>query len=112
MLRMRTGYSFREAFGKLEDYMELCKDYTYAPITDRNAYSWGKWNELCKQNNVIPVMGLEIAVSPDIYAKKPIVDYWLFFSNHGIEHLTALMALATEQFRYQPLLTYEQAINA
>ena len=89
----------------------MVKDNLYAPITDRNAYPWGKWNELCEENGNVPVMGLEIAVSPDIYAKKPIVDYWLFFSNAGVEHLTNLMALATEQFRYEPLLTYEQAMT-
>ena len=116
MLRLRTGYSFRHAVGKLDDCMEIYGDSwskEYAPITDRaSTYGWVKWNALCKEKNKVAVLGVELPVSPDIDAKRPIADLWLFYARDGnLRALNTLIALAIEQFRYQPLLTYEQAIK-
>ena len=116
MLRLRTGYSFGRAVGKLSDCLDRYDNSWgnhFKPITDRaNSYGWVKWEKLCKEAKRIPVFGAEIAVSPDIHAKRPIADYWLFYASDGnLEALNSLIALAIQQFRYQPLLTYEQAIK-
>ena len=116
MLRLRTGYTFRYAVGKLEDCLESYGGTwgnKFAPITDRaSTYGWVRWEKLCRKKFWKPVFGAELAVSPDIEAKRPIADYWLFYAANGdLAALNSLIALAIEQFRYQPLLTYEQAIT-
>ena len=108
MIRMRTGFSFRAAVGTLEEYADLIPENSYAPITDRaSSYGWIKWIDLCDEKNLAPVIGVELAVSPNIAAKRPISDYWLFFSSsRTLRPLNALISLAHQQFRYQPLLSY------
>ena len=115
-MRLRTGYSFRHAVGKLEDCIQewdIAEFGEYVPITDRNStFGWIKWQELCKKKGLHPIFGVEIGVSPDIHAKRPVADYWLFFPKNGdLQALNELVTLSTEQFRYQPLLTYEQACS-
>ena len=116
MIKLRTGYSFRKAIGKFDDYISLLKEAgeTYAPITDRaSTYGWMRWIKICKKNELKPVLGIELGVSPDPTAKKPIVDYWTFFPDgEDISPLNRLAKQATSQFRYQPLLTYHQAATS
>lgn len=115
MIRIRTGYSFRTAAGMVDDVMERLKEVNapFAAITDRaSTFGWVRWNKLAKKAGLKPLFGIELAVSPSIHAKKPSVDYWTFFPKHDISAINELLLLATGQFRYEPLLSYEQAINA
>ena len=115
MLRIRTGYSFRAAAGKLDEVMSRLKEIgaEYAPITDRaSTFGFYRWAELCKKNSIKPVFGVELAVTTSIHAKKPAVDYWTFIARDSIAPINRLVELATTQFRYQPLLTLEQALSA
>lgn len=114
-MRIRTGYSFRVAAGNIEDVMAKVKeiDYPFAPISDRaSTFGFVKWNKLAKKAGLKPVFGVELAVTPSLNAKKPIVDHWTFFAIDDIKHVNDLLFMATQQFRYEPLLTYEQAANA
>lgn len=113
--RIRTGYSFRHAAGKIEDVLELLHMLRFerAPITDTaSTYGWVKWDALCRKGGPAPVFGVELAVSPDVTAKKPVVDYWTFVARDSVVPLHGLIGVATEQFRYEPLLTVDQAIGA
>ena len=86
---------------------------TVAPLTDRaSTFGWVRWDKLCKKNNLKPLFGVELAVTESINAKKPIVDYWTFLAVNDIKFINELVYLATSQFRYEPLLTYEQAATA
>lgn len=110
--RIRTGYSFRSAVGRIEDVMARLKEIglTHAPITDTaSTFGYNKWNKLCKKNDITPVFGVEIAVTPSINEKKPSVDYWTFIARDSLLPINELIEIATNQFRYQPLLTIEQA---
>lgn len=114
MLRIRTGYSFRAAVGSLQSVMDRIKqcELPFAPITDRNStFGWVKWEKLCEKNNIKPLFGVEIGVSPSIQAKKPVVDYWTFFAENDLSIVNCLLTLATSQFRYEPLLSYDQACS-
>ena len=108
-IRLRTGYSFRSAVGTLEEYSELLQPGGWAPITDRaSSYGWIRWIKLCKEKNLKPVIGVELAVSPDMTAKRPIGDYWIFYSTtNSLEPINNLVTLAMKNFRYQPLLSYD-----
>lgn len=115
MLRIRTGYSFRTAAGMIDDVMGRLVEVgaAYAPISDRaSTFGWVRWAKLAKKNGLKPLFGVELAVSPSIHAKKPSTDHWTFFPKKDISAINELVHLATSQFRYEPLLSIEQALNA
>ena len=58
-----------------------------------------------------PVFGVELAVTASINAPKPSVDYWTFIAQDDLGPINRLVELATTQFRYQPLLRLDQAIE-
>lgn len=114
-MRLRTGYSFRTAAGTLPAVMErvVANGWPVAPITDRaSTFAWVRWEKLAKENGLRPVFGVELAVVESIHEKKPSVDHWTFLAIDDIAPINKLVALATQQFRYQPLLTYADAMAA
>lgn len=116
MVRIRTGYSFRTAAGEIShvlNRLEKALPLKVAPITDRaSTFGWVKWEAAAKKLGRRPVFGVELAVTPSINAKKPIVDYWTFLAIDSVEPINKLVERATAQFRYQPLLTYADAMEA
>jgi len=113
-MRIRTGYSFRTAVGMIEDVMSRIQEIgmTHAPISDRaSTFGFNRWTKLAKKADLQPIYGVEIAVTPSLNAKKPVVDHWTFFAQDDISVINELLHLATNQFRYEPLLTYEQAMG-
>lgn len=115
MIRCRTGYSFKRAVGTSKEVMEVLKEkgYNCAPITDTaSTFGFTEWTDEAKKAGLRPVYGVELAVSQNPQAKKPISDPWLFISRGDLTELNKLVALATEQFRYQPMLTTTQALKA
>jgi DNA polymerase III alpha subunit len=114
-IRIRTGFSFRTAAGQIPEVIEAMTDkgLKVGPITDRaSTFGWVRWRKACKAANIKPVFGVELAVSPSPEAKRPVMDYWTFLATDDIRPLNDLLGLATSQFRYEPLLSYTQAINA
>lgn len=116
MPRIRTGYSFRTAAGKLEEVMDRLIEagYAYAPVTDRaSAFAWVRWDKLAKKKGLKPVFGIELAVNiGEGQEKRPTVDYWTFIAKDDLLPLNQLFELATTQFKYEPTLTLEQAQEA
>lgn len=115
MARIRTGYSFRSAFGHIPDVMSrvVAAGLPAAPITDRaSTFGWVGWSKGAKAAGIKPVFGVELAVTPSIHAKKPVRSYWTFLAKSDVFPVNRLLKAATEQFRYEPLLTYEQALSA
>lgn len=116
-MRVRTGYSFRNAVGKIDDVLDRLVDlgFRFAPITDtESTFGYVNWTKACNDRGLKPIYGIELAVSPDPQAKKPRFDYWTFFAKDSIAPINELLRTATnpKQFRYRPLLTYDQAMKA
>ena len=113
MIRVRTGYSFRAAYGPLDKVLAKLPG-KYAPITDRaSSYGWVRWDALTKEAGKVPVFGVELAVTPAETAKRPLYDYWVFYSLAGdLRPLNRLIAVAYENFRYRPLLPVRDAMEA
>jgi DNA polymerase III alpha subunit len=113
--RVRTGYSFRAAAGALPEVMARLKacGYPAAPITDRaSTFGWVRWNALCEKEGMKPVFGVELAVAESYEEKKPATDFWTFLAIDDVAPINRLISLATQQFRYQPIITYAQALAA
>lgn len=111
-MRVRTGYSFRQAVGSLEATMDRIKElgWSAAPISDRaSAFGFGRWKKLAEKAGLKPIYGVELAVTESPNAPRPVSDYWTFFAMDDVASVNQLIELATSQFRYEPLLTYEQA---
>ena len=114
-IRNRTGYSFRSAIGNLELNHKKITEITrgFSPITDTaSTFGHTKWTKLCTKAGSKPVFGIELAVTKSINDKKPGFDYWTFIAKNNLRALHELLILATNQFHYVPLLTFEQAIKA
>lgn len=115
MIRIRTGYSFRQAAGHVKEVAQRLKEIgaQEAPITDRaSTFGWLAWKQEAEALGLRPIYGVELAVTADIAAKKPVVDYWTFLARDSLKPINDLVALATSQFRYQPLLRMDQALDA
>ncbi len=115
MPRIRTGFSFNAAVGKLPDVMKRILEcgYPVAPIMDRaSTFGWTKWSKLCLKNSIRPIFGIELAVTSSLNSKKINLDYWTFIAKDDIHFINKLFEMATIQHRHEPLLTYEQAMNA
>ena len=113
MIRFRTGYSFRDAYGPIPEVLGRIEG-PYAPITDRaSSYGWTRWDAACKEAGKKPVFGVELAVSDDPTAKRPAFDYWTFYPLRGrLEDINHLIRLAYRHFRYRPLLPLADATGA
>jgi DNA polymerase III alpha subunit len=110
-MRIRSGYSFRTAYGHLPDVAD-CIDTTFMPLADRaSTFGFVKWQKLCKGKGKQPVYGVELAVSPEPTAKKVTKSHFTFIATNSLAPLHALVRKSTAQFRYEPLLSYED-INA
>jgi DNA polymerase III alpha subunit len=112
---IRTGYSFRTAVGHLPEVISRIKEigWAHAPICDRySTFGWAKWAKLCKVNDLHPVFGVEIAVTPSLGEKKPILDYWTFVAKDDIRAIHELIRVAGLNAGREPSLTYAQALEA
>lgn len=112
--RIRTGYSFRNAVGRIDQVIARLEELgkTTAPITDTcSAFGWVRWSKATAKKNMRPVFGVELAVTHSIHEKKPTFDYWTFISKDSLKPIHELIGTASEQFRYHPLLTVDQALS-
>ena len=115
MPRLRTGYSFRTAAGTIEECLSRIQEceWPVAPITDRaSTFGWVRWEAASKKAGLRPLFGVELGVVADVGEKKPTIDYWTFIAIDFVAPVNRLVALATQQFRYEPLITYAQAMAA
>jgi DNA polymerase III alpha subunit len=110
-LRIRSGYSFRTAYGFLEDVMSRI-DTEYAPLTDRaSAYGFNRWRKLCVKKGRKPVFGVEIAVTDSPNAKKMNLNHVTLIATNSLGPLNSAIELAFSKFRFEPVLTYND-LNA
>jgi DNA polymerase III alpha subunit len=84
-----------------------------APIADRaSTFGFVSWTKVCKQANLRPVYGVELAVSDNWGSKNPHIDHWVFLAKRSLSDLHRLVRLATRAANKQPVLSYDQAMSA
>lgn len=112
-IRLRTGYSFKTAFGPLDKCVQRLKDIglEYAPITDRNStHGHTRWTKLCKEAGLRPAYGVELGVCAALGEKKQTLDHWSFIATESLRPLHDLIYLATSNPGREPSLLYKQAM--
>lgn len=112
---LHTGYSFKSAVGHLPDVIQRVKaiGWQVAPIADRcSTFGFTRWRTLCEANDLRPVYGVELPVTPALGKKVP-MDFWTFLAIDDLKDLHRLINLATTNAGTDgndwPLLTYAQA---
>jgi len=115
-LNIRTGYSFKSAFGKIENILKQCGKF--AGIADiESTYGHIRWNEACKAANIKPVFGVRLNVS-DLHPKGEKVkryrsnEFTLIASTtSALQEIYQLVDLSYQQFYQFPKINYEQLNN-
>lgn len=103
---IRSGFSFRTAYGFIEDVMARIET-PYAPLTDRaSAYGWNQWRKLCEKSGKKPIYGVELAVTDSPNAKVMNLNYVTLIATTSLGPVNRALELAYSKFRYEPLLTY------
>lgn len=112
---IRSGYSFRSAFGQLDEVHSRVIEcgLVAAPLADRcSTFGFVRWTKMCKKAGIKPVYGVELAVVPQLGEKRPTIDYWTFLALDSLRSIHELVAIATRNPGKEPSLTYEQAMAA
>jgi len=112
--RIRTGYSFKCAWGHNEDVLARIKEIglPVAPMTDREStFGFTRWTKECKEAGIAPVYGVELAVVASVGEKKPAIDYMTFLATDSLTPLNKIFHLATSSPARYPQLLYKE-VNA
>jgi DNA polymerase III alpha subunit len=114
-LRLHTEFSFRRAYGRVEDVLKVAGGAA-AAITDYGTWGHVAWSKACKKAGVRPIFGAEISVVADarVREKQPAAGVCLLARDAaGLEELYGLVSRANgpDCFYYFPRLDYRD-INA
>jgi len=114
-MKIMTGYSFRHSSGHLVDVIKRLMEVKYpvAPISDFcSTFGYVRWKKLCDKAKLRPMYGVTIPVTASMEAKKPVTAEWTFFAKDNLIGMNNILEMATNQFRYTPLISYKQAMEA
>lgn len=112
-MRIRTGYSFKTAAGKIDDVIARIKDIGLesAPITDRcSTFGFNRWSKACKKNGLRPIFGVELGVVSSWGQNKPAINYWTFLAINSVEPINKAVEAATASHDREPTLTISMAM--
>lgn len=107
---IRSGFSFKVAYGHLEDVASRLTEIGWEkqPICDRTStFAFNRWSKLTTN----PVFGVELAVVANMAEKRPRADFWRFFAVDSLKPLHDLIGQATSN-PGEPSLHYEEAQRA
>lgn len=108
-LRIRTEYSFRRAYGRMEQVLSLAKGAM--AITDLGTWGHASFAKEAKKRGVKPIFGVELLVCPSVDKRsKPVGTPFVFLArnNDGLKEMYQLVSLANDQFYYVPRISYTQ----
>ena len=109
-LTNRTGFSIRNAAGRLEEVISRQSPGTPIGICDKNS-TWGhvKFQKLCKSAGVKPIFGAELSVvkNMELREKQGAGTVKLIaLSAQGLQDVYDAVSMATEKFYYYPRVDY------
>lgn len=113
-IRLRTEYSFRKAYGSVNEVVKVSGDCI--GICDTGTWGHVAFNNACSKIGKKPLFGVEIAVvnDPTDRSKQP-VNMMSFISknNSGLKEMYSLVTKSTskEHFYYYPRIGYEHLFD-
>ena len=118
-LRLRTEYSFRDAFGRVPVVLERVKAIgagAAAAITDAGTWGHVQFYKEALKAGVRPILGAEIAVVDDVRERAAKVrgSRWAFLARNeqGLKELYALVTRANQHFYNEPRVDYDMVNDA
>jgi DNA polymerase III alpha subunit len=109
-LHIRTEYSFRRAYGKVEDVLKHAVGGAMA-MTDSGTWGHVNWAKACKKAGIRPIFGVELALVPNagIREKQSTAHCVLLAkTDAGLREIYEIVSLAnTKQFFYTPRIDYK-----
>lgn len=109
-MRIRSGYSFKFAYGHLKDVASRLKEISWEhfPITDRaSTFAFNRWTKLVEK----PIYGVELACTPSLDDKFS-MDNWTFVAIDNLVDLHNLIDMSTWHTGKDPALLYKQVVAA
>ena len=105
-IKLHTEYSFRLAFGSIDNVLNRLDEPKYAGICDRNG-TWGHigWNKKCRAKGIKPIFGVELAIVQNMEERTRQPVNWMSFialNNDGLKEIHSLVSIATEKFYHHP----------
>ena len=112
-LKVRTEYSFRKAYGKLETIVENTKEDSIG-IADNGTWGFNKFYKACKRHGKKPIFGLEFAVvlNCEENTKQPTNYMTMIAKNvNGVKTIYDLATFSQKHFYYEPRIDYEKLLD-
>lgn len=105
-LALKTEYSFKQCFGKLENLVNDCKESALGIADLDNTFGHIKFSKLCKEKNIKPVFGVRLRVVPTDSKIRTSQNYWIFIAKNdiGLKAIYRLVNKAYDQFYFFPRL--------
>lgn len=107
-LGLRTEYSFRQTYGKIEDIVSTCKT-NYIGVADiNNTFSHVLLEKECNKKGIKPIFGVRLEVLGDDKKKVrgaagPLYTF-IARNNSGLFEINKLVTQAWENFYYKPMI--------
>lgn len=95
-LRVRSGYSFRESYGKIDDILKRAKevDADFVAMVDNNTFGHARFEQAAKKAGITPGFGMEVPIYHDPEQKhKP--RAWMLATDPA--HFYTNTTIATRQ---------------
>ena len=106
-LKLKTEYSFRKVFGRLEKSVSLCEGDAVG-IADTGTWGFVKFERACKKYNKKPIYGFSASVFESQKSHRGAGAEFTFLAKNenGIKEIYRLCSLSNEQFYWTPRLLY------
>lgn len=113
-VNMRTEYSFRSAYGHIDQVAEKCALLgDCGGIADvGNTFGHIRWRKACKKVGIKPIYGVRLPVFEDVEVKERRLPFnnmtFIAKTQEGLQEIYALVDLAYQQFYYNTRISYDQ----
>ena len=113
-IRTRTEYSFRKAYGPINNLVEIAGEAM--GIVDSGTWGHVPFNNACKKAGIKPIFGVEIAIVEDATdrSKQPAnMMAFIAKNNSGLSEIYELVTKSTakENFYYFPRMSYSDLFD-
>jgi len=115
-LRVRTEYSFRKAFGRIDDVLSVLlrhlshHDERCAVITDTGTWGYVAFTKACKKHDVKPIYGVAVPVVSDCLKRERQpggLATLLAKNSDGLQEMYVVLSMANKHgFYYYPRVSY------
>ncbi len=110
LLRLRTEFSFRRVFGRVEEVLAAVRGSPAAAITDDGTWGHVAWTKATAKVGIQPILGAEIDVVKDAARRDKQYGRAMAFLARNADGLRELYALVTkansaDHFYYHPRLS-------